>query len=61
MGNPAEVMWDKLMSKYGGRVVGYREQDVLLEDGKLYDVKEYELMAKNYYTEKGDRLGCCLV
>jgi hypothetical protein len=49
LGNPAERIWDKLVLNFGGRIIGYREEDVCLENGKLYDVKEYEIMAKNYF------------
>jgi hypothetical protein len=49
IGNPAERMWDKLALNFGGRIIGYRQEDVCMEDGKLHDVKEYEIMAKNYF------------
>jgi hypothetical protein len=52
IGNPAEKIWDELILYRGGRVIGYREQDVCLEDGKFYDVKEYEIMAKEYFAKK---------
>jgi hypothetical protein len=52
VGNPAERIWDKLSNRYGGRIIGIREQDVCLNDGKLYDVKEYEIMSKNYFSTK---------
>jgi hypothetical protein len=47
--NPAEKTWDKFTKKYGGRIVGYREEDVVLQDGMLHDIKEYEIMAKNFF------------
>jgi hypothetical protein len=53
IGNPAEKIWDKLTLNYGGRIIGYREQDVCMENGKLYDVKEYEILAKNYFIKEG--------
>jgi hypothetical protein len=57
IGNPAEKIWDKLVLNFGGRIIGYREQDVCMEDGKLYDVKEYEIMAKNYFEEANREKG----
>jgi hypothetical protein len=54
IGNPAEAIWDKLILQYGGRVIGYCEQDACLSDGQLYDVKWYELLAKNYVAAKSE-------
>jgi hypothetical protein len=48
-GNPIEKTYDKLIKRYNGRVVGIREQEARLLDGKLYDVKEYELLAERYF------------
>jgi len=31
-------------NKYGGRVIGTFSQEARLRDGKLYDVKYYEMM-----------------
>jgi hypothetical protein len=52
IGNPAEKIWDKLVLNHGGRIIGYREQDVCMGNGELYDVKEYEIMFKNYFDIK---------
>ncbi len=43
-GNPVEKTYDKLISKYNGRVVGVFKNDVLLQDNKFYDVKYYEIL-----------------
>lgn len=48
IGNPAERQWDRLVSLFGGRVVGVKRDEALLEDHRLYDVKEYEVLAKHY-------------
>ena len=48
IGNPIEKTYDKLMKKYGGRVVGIKEKEVKLIDGKFYDLKIYEIMRDNY-------------
>jgi hypothetical protein len=52
IGNPIEKTYDKLIKRYGGRIVGVRKQDVRLIDNKLYDVKEYEILASDYFNRK---------
>ena len=52
VGNPIEKTYDKLVNKYGGRIVGVREKDVRLFDGKLYDIKMYEIMKENFLKKK---------
>ena len=44
VGNPAERLYDRICNKYGGRVIGTFNQEAKLQDGKLYDVKYYEMM-----------------
>lgn len=48
VGNPAELIYDKFVNKYGGRVVGTFKEDVKLEDGMFYDNKHYELFRDDY-------------
>lgn len=48
IGNPAEKMYDKLVQKYNGRIVGINHESTKLEDGRLCDVKEYELFQRDY-------------
>jgi hypothetical protein len=48
-GNPIEKTYDKLIERYNGRIVGVKEQEAMLIDGKLYDVKEYEILAGRYF------------
>jgi hypothetical protein len=51
-GNPVEKTYDKLIINYGGRIVGIREEEIKLMDGKIYDIKEYEILSRNYYSNK---------
>lgn len=48
IGNPAEAMYDRLISKYGGTVAGYYVNDTMLWDRKLYDVKSYEIHKEEF-------------
>jgi hypothetical protein len=48
-GNPIEKTYDKLVRRYNGRIVGVMEQETKLIDGRLYDVKEYEILASRYF------------
>lgn len=52
IGNPVEKFYDKIISKFNGRIVGIFEQDVRLFDNKLYDVKYYELKRESYLERK---------
>jgi len=49
VGNPIEKTYDKLVKKYGGRIVGIWKQDRKLLDGNLHDVKCYEILAEDYF------------
>ena len=52
VGNPIEATYDRLISKYGGRVVGIEKQHTMLYDHKLYDVKRYEILREDYMNTK---------
>ena len=52
IGNPAEKGYDKLIQKYNGRIVGIKEKEAKLFDGKFYDVKLYEILKENYLRSK---------
>lgn len=52
IGNPAEKMYDKIINKYGGRVVGIEHESTKFDDGKYYDVKEYEILRRDYEHHK---------
>lgn len=43
IGNPIEKSYDKMIKKYGGKIVGVYEKDVKLNDGKIYHRKVYEV------------------
>lgn len=45
IGNHAERFYDKFIESYStGRIVGIQKLDVKLADGKLYDLKIYEIV-----------------
>lgn len=52
VGNPVEKMYDELINKYNGSIVGINHNSIKLEDGKYYDVKLYELFRENYLEYK---------
>lgn len=52
IGNPIEKQYDKLIDKYGGRVVGTQLAQTKLIDNNYYDVKLYEISANNYYLRR---------
>lgn len=48
VGNPIEKSYDKMIKKYGGRIVGVKKEDVRLSDGEFYDFKMYEIFKRDY-------------
>lgn len=48
VGNPIEKSYDKLIHRYGGRIVGIYKQHVKLIDNKYYDEKMYEIFRDDY-------------
>jgi len=48
IGNPIESTYDKMVSRYGGRIVGTQRKNIKLIDGKYYDEKLYEVLAEDY-------------
>lgn len=48
IGNPIEKSYDKMINKYGGRIVGVYKQHTKLIDGEYYDKKVYEIMREDY-------------
>lgn len=49
VGNPIEKSYDKMIEKYGGRIVGIYKDNVKLIDGNYYDEKSYEILASEYF------------
>lgn len=43
VGSPGEAVYDRHASRFGARIVGIKKNEVRLSDGKLYDVKLYEI------------------
>ena len=43
-GNPAEMLYDRIIEKYGGRKVGVYLKSIKLRDGKYYDKVMYEMI-----------------
>ncbi len=56
IGNPAEKMYDKFINKCGGRIVGTYTKHCKLADGRLYDLKMYELFKDGYLRNRKDFL-----
>lgn len=52
VGNPIEKSYDKMILKFGGRVIGVYKDDCKLFDNKFYDLKHYELMRNEYLENK---------
>lgn len=49
--NPAAQIYDNLIKRHGGKVLGIYEKDVLLNDGQLHDIKVYEILKENFRME----------
>lgn len=52
VGNPIEKTYDRLVEKYGGRIVGVKKEHTRLLDGSLYDLKMYEIFQRDYLASK---------
>lgn len=52
VGNPIEKSYDKMINKYGGRIIGIRKQSGICFDNKLYDEKMYEILRDDYIKAK---------
>lgn len=55
IGNPAEKFYDYIAANYGGRIVGTFHNEARLTDGKLYDVKYYEMYREEALQAVDDR------
>ena len=47
-GNPIEPTYEKLVKRYGGRVVGIMTGETRLVDGGYYDTKLFEILKSDY-------------
>lgn len=52
IGNPIEQKYDRLIARYGGRIVGTYKEHVMLPDGKMYDEKVYEIFRTEYLEHR---------
>lgn len=50
--NPVLGTYKKLVEKYGGRQCGYTRQSCILQDGKLHDEVQFEIMRDEYFSKK---------
>ncbi len=55
IGNPAEKIYDKIIKKYNGRVIGIRKESVTTPDGVFRDEKEYEIFKDDYIKAKNKK------
>lgn len=54
-GNPVERSYDRLIKKYGGKIVGIRTKHCKLMDNRFYDDKCYELFREDYIKAKENK------
>lgn len=52
VGNPVEAKYDRLIRRYGGRIVGIHKEHTMLPDGRLYDEKMYEIFRIDYLEHR---------
>lgn len=51
IGNSAEKIYDKIIKKYNGRIVGIFKDDVQIPDGTIHDQKFYEVFKEDIENE----------
>lgn len=51
-GNPIEKSYDRMVTKFGGRIVGTRKRAAKLLDNQIYDDKIYEILREDYLRSK---------
>lgn len=52
VGNPIEKTYDKMITKYNGRIVGIKKQHAKLMDNQFHDLKLYEIFREDYIAAK---------
>lgn len=55
VGNPIERSYDRLIKKYGGRIVGVKVKDCKLMDNVYYDYKIYEIFREDYRRQSNGK------
>lgn len=55
IGNPIEKSYDRMVAKYGGRIIGISKKHCRLIDNKYYDEKMYEIFREDYIEAKNKR------
>lgn len=48
VGNPIEKQYDRIVKKFGGRIVGTFKDSCVLFDNNHYDIKYYEILKSDY-------------
>lgn len=51
VGNPAERIYDRLIRRYGGRMIGVSREYFVMPDGSLHDRKQYEILVREFNHE----------
>lgn len=51
-GNPIERSYDRMVERFGGRIVGVRKRVAKLMDNQIYDEKMYEILREDYLAHK---------
>jgi hypothetical protein len=54
VGSRNEKIYDKFVSKYGGRIVGIFKNHNILQNGKIVDMKFYEIMKEDFQSKVED-------
>jgi len=52
IGNPIEKSYDKMVTKYGGRIIGTAINETKLYDNEYYSVKYYEILNNGYSNKQ---------
>lgn len=50
--NPIMKTYDRFITQHGGRICGVEHEETMLFDGLYYDVKHYEILAKDWFDAK---------
>lgn len=51
VGHPIEKSYDRIVPKFGGRIVGVFINDIKLLDGRTYDYKHYEIIRTDFLSK----------